>query len=132
MNWVLFFDGSCAFCSKSVQYVVRFDGRERISFAPLQGELAREKGFSGYAAATNGSMVLLRESDGRVFMHSDALIELAHALGGFWRFFKIARLIPRWLRDGVYRWIARNRYRFMGKTNACLLPDAALLKRLRN
>jgi predicted DCC family thiol-disulfide oxidoreductase YuxK len=132
MNWVLFFDGNCAFCSKSVQQVVRFDGQERVSFAPLQGELAREKGFSGYAAATNGSMVLLRESDGRVFMHSDALIELARALGGFWQIFRIARFIPRWIRDGVYRWIARNRHRFMGKKSACLLPDAALLKRLRN
>jgi predicted DCC family thiol-disulfide oxidoreductase YuxK len=132
MNWVLFFDGNCAFCSKSVQQVVRFDAQERISFAPLQGELATEKGFSGYAADTNGSMVLMRESDGRVFMHSDALIELARALGGYWNVFRIARWIPRWIRDGVYRWIARNRHRFMGKTEACMLPDAALLKRLRS
>ncbi len=132
MSWVLFFDGECAFCSRSVQQVVRLDTRERVSFAPLQGELAREKGFSGYAAATNGTMVLLRESDGRVFMHSDSLIELARALGGFWKIFQIARVIPRGLRDGIYRWVSRNRYRFMGKTSVCLMPDAALLKRLRN
>lgn len=132
MNWVLFFDGNCAFCSKSVQQVVHLDARERVSFAPLQGELAMEKGFSGHAAKTNGSMVLLRESDGRVFMHSDALIELARALGGYWIILTITRWIPRCIRDGVYRWIANNRYRFMGKAKACMLPDPALLKRLRN
>lgn len=130
MRWVFFFDGDCAFCSQSVRQVVRFDRQERISFAPLQGELAREKGFSKYAAEEGGTMVLLRESDGKIFMHSDGWIELANAIGGWWRILTVTRFIPKPLRDWVYRWVARNRYHFMGKSATCSLPDPAVMKRL--
>ena len=131
MTWVLFFDGDCAFCSKSVRQVVKFDKHQRVSFAPLQGKLAAEMGFARHAAESGGTMVLLRESDGKVFTRSDALIELARALGGGWRIFTLARFIPRPLRDWVYRWVADHRYLFMGKADACSLPDPELLKRLR-
>ena len=131
MGWVLFFDGDCAFCSSSVKRVARVDKHGRVSFAPLQGELAREKGFTKYAAQDGGTMVLLRESDGKVFMHSDGWIELANAVGGWWRIFTIVRIIPKALRDIVYRWVARNRYHFMGKVDSCSLPDPEVLKRLR-
>ena len=131
MSWVLFFDGDCAFCSKSVRQVVRFDRQQRVYFAPLQGKLSAEKGFTRYAAESDGTMVLLRESDGKVFIRSDALIELARALGGAWRLFTTARVIPKPLRDSVYRWVADHRYLFIGKSDACSLPDPELLKRLR-
>ena len=131
MGWLLFFDGDCAFCSNSVRQVVRFDKHARVSFAPLQGKLAAEMGFTRHAAADDGTMVLLREADGQIFTRSDALIELARALGGGWRIFKLARFIPKPLRDRVYRWIADHRYLFMGKSDACSLPGPELLKRLR-
>lgn len=131
MKWVLFFDGDCAFCASSVRRVFRLDKREHVDFARLQGELAARLGFSKHAAQDGGTMVLLREPDGAVFMHSDAWIELARALGGGWRVFSIARLVPRPLRDGVYRWVAANRYRFMGRAATCDLPDPALIARLR-
>jgi len=121
----------CAFCSKSVRQVVKFDKQKRVSFAPLQGKLATEMGFASHASAADGTMVLLREFDGKVFTRSDALIELARALGGIWRIFMLARFIPKPLRDGVYRWVADHRYLFMGKSDACSLPDPELLKRLR-
>ncbi|MBC8125582.1 MAG: DUF393 domain-containing protein [Gloeobacteraceae cyanobacterium ES-bin-144] len=112
--------------------VVRFDPRGNVCFAPLQGELAKTMGFSHFAAEEGGTMVLLRESDGRVFTHSDGWIELANALGGWWRVLTVTRFIPKPLRDMVYRWVARNRYHIMGKADHCALPDPELLKRLRN
>ncbi len=132
MGWILFFDGECAFCSKSVRRVFRLDRRGNVTFAPLQGKLSREMGFSHHAAKDGGTMVLLRESDGKAFTYGDAWIELANALGGWWRIFTSARLIPRPLRDAVYRWVAANRYRFMGKTDSCEMPDPELAKRLRS
>jgi predicted DCC family thiol-disulfide oxidoreductase YuxK len=132
MAWVLFFDGDCAFCSKSVQMVARLDRRGVISFAPLQGEFARKSGFSHHAAKVGGTMVLMRESDGKAFIESDALVELAGALGGGWRIFTAFRVVWKPLRDWVYRLIARNRFHFMGKAGHCALPDPELLKRLRN
>lgn len=131
MTWVLFFDGDCAFCSASVRRVVLFDKRQRVSFAPLQGTLAAELGFTRHAAESDGTMVLLRETDGQVFMRSDAMIELARALGGAWRVMTIARFIPKPIRDRVYQWVADHRYLFMGNSATCTLPDPELLKRLK-
>lgn len=131
MAWVLFFDGDCAFCSTSVQRAARYDTREQISFAPLQGEFSRKMGFEKHASEDGGTMILLRESDGKVFTHSDGLIEIARVFGGAWKLLTLARCIPKPLRDFVYRRIARNRYRLMGKSDTCILPDSALLKRLR-
>ncbi len=107
------------------------DKHQRVAFAPLQGKLAAEKGFSKFAAAENGTMVLLRESDGKFFTRSDALIELARVLGGWWRVTTLARFIPKPLRDVVYGWIANNRYRLMGKSDTCSQPDPEVVKRLR-
>jgi predicted DCC family thiol-disulfide oxidoreductase YuxK len=131
MAWVLFFDGNCAFCSESVRQAVRFDKHERLAVAPLQGKLAAQMGFSRYAAESGGTLVLLRESDGRVFLRSDALIELARMFGGGWRVFALARFIPRALRDRVYRWVADHRHLLLPKSASCRLPDPAVVKRLR-
>ena len=130
MGWVLFYDGDCAFCSASVRVVVRFDKNRRISLAPLQGERAEKLGFSRYADPAGGSMVLLRESDGKVFTHGASWIELARALGGGWRVFALARFIPKPLLDFVYRKIARNRHHFMGKADTCRLPTPDVRERL--
>jgi predicted DCC family thiol-disulfide oxidoreductase YuxK len=131
MSWVLFFDGDCGFCQGSAKWAARFDKRQQISLAPLQGKLAAEMGFTQYADAGGGTMVLLREPDGKCFLRSDAAIELARALGGLWRLFTVARVIPRPLRDAIYRWIARNRLRLAGRSGSCAMPDPELRKRLR-
>lgn len=131
MSWVLFFDGECAFCSSSVRWAARFDKHQRLSFAPLQGKLAADKGLSKYAAENGGTMVLLREADDQVFTRSSALIELSRVLGGCWRLCSVSRFIPRAWRDRAYDWVANHRYLFMGKSATCSLPDPAFSKRLR-
>ena len=130
MGWILFFDGDCAFCSAAVRRAMRFDRHHRLKFSALQGKLAAEKGFSAFADKNEGSMVLMRESDGKVFLRSDAAIELAGALGGWWRLFLPTRLIPRFLRDAAYQWVARHRYWFSKKGDFCLLPDPEMAKRI--
>jgi predicted DCC family thiol-disulfide oxidoreductase YuxK len=130
MGWILFFDGDCAFCSSGVRRVMRLDRRRRIRFAPLQGRFSREKGFEVHADPAGGTMVLLRESDGRVFLRSDAVVELTRALGGWWRIFLSARFLPRFLRDAAYRCVARNRYRLSKKGDFCVLPDPEMEARI--
>lgn len=132
MGYLLFFDGDCAFCSASVRRLVRFDTHERISFASLQGKLAAVEGFSKYAAKSGGSMVLLRESDKRVFTRSDALIELARALGGWWRICTVVRLIPTQLRDWGYDLVANHRDLLSGQSDTCAMTDPSVLARLRD
>lgn len=131
MSWVLFFDGDCGFCSASIRRVLRLDKRGCVFFAPLQGELARKLGLAYHAAESGGTMVLLRESDGALFTRTDALLELARLLGWPWRLARVAAVIPRRWRDGVYQAIADHRRTLSGKNPACQLPDAKLAERLR-
>lgn len=76
-------------------------------------------------------MVVLRETDGRIFLRSDAVIELARALGGWRKVGLLGLLVPRCLRDGVYKWIARNRHRFAGAGDACRMPTPEFQARMR-
>lgn len=122
MSWVLFFDGDCGFCSASVRWVLRLDKHGRVYFAPLQGELARKLGLDVHASETGGTMVLLRESDGKVFTRTDALLELARVLGWPWRLARVVSIIPRRWRDGVYQFIADHRRALSGKKRG--LPTA--------
>ena len=75
-------------------------------------------------------MILMRESDGRIFKRSDAAIELTRVLGGWWRLLTPVKFIPRFLRDRGYQWIADHRYWFSGKGNFCSMPDPEVEKRL--
>ena len=131
MNWVLFYDGDCAFCSASVRRVFLLDKRGHVSFAPLQGELAHGLGLEGHANERGGSMVLLREDDGALFIRTDALLELSRVLGWPWRLARFAAIIPRRWRDGIYQWMADHRRDLFGESDACHLPDARLAEKLR-
>lgn len=132
MSWVLFFDGDCGFCTASVRWVAQHDKRKQVWFAPLQGELAGQLGLGAYAAAA-GSMVVLREADQQLFTYGDAWIELARALGGPWRYLAVLlRIVPKFLRDALYRVLARNRHLLPGRNAACALPDPEWRQRLRD
>jgi predicted DCC family thiol-disulfide oxidoreductase YuxK len=130
MGWVLFFDGDCAFCSASVRRAVKLDTRKRLKFSPLQGKLAAVKGLAGNAAKQGGTMILMRESDGKIFRRSDALIELTRVLGGWWRLLTPVKIMPRFLRDAAYQWFADHRHWFSEKGNFCEMPDPEVQKRL--
>lgn len=129
---VLFFDGECGFCSKSVRRVYQLDAKGVIEFAPLQGELASKLGLQKFADKNGGSMVVLREGDGKMFTKSDAAVELGKALGGLWAMLAAAfSLFPKHARDWAYDLVAKNRYRIAGRGNQCSIPDEGFRKRMR-
>jgi predicted DCC family thiol-disulfide oxidoreductase YuxK len=130
MRWVVFFDGDCAFCSRSIRLLASLDRLDHIRLSPLQGPLAAEKGLGRYASEAEGSMVVFRESDGSVFTHSSSVLEMARALGVPWALFSIFAVVPKPLRDAIYKWIAGNRYRWFGKADVCQLPTEDVLRRL--
>ena len=86
--------------------------------------MAQKRGFSAEIAKAAGSMVVVRESDGAVFTESEACLELAKALGGFWRLAVILRLIPRALRDAVYRTVSRHRRSLWRCGGSCGVRDS--------
>jgi predicted DCC family thiol-disulfide oxidoreductase YuxK len=133
MALVLFFDGDCGFCNKSVRYVYQFDTRGAVEFAPLQGVLAVKLDLLKYSEKGGGSMVILREIDGVMFTKSDAIIELGKALGGVWAALASAfSLFPKLARDRVYDLIAKNRHMLAGKSNQCAVADKDFKARMRN
>ncbi|HEY3167972.1 MAG TPA: thiol-disulfide oxidoreductase DCC family protein [Candidatus Binatia bacterium] len=121
-NLVLF-DGVCNLCTASVQFIIRHDQAAIFSFAPLQSEIGREIcRTQGLDPADVQTFVLI--SRGRMLVRSDAAIEVVSRFGGAWKFLTILRLIPRVARDWIYSVVARNRYRWFGRTDACMIPTA--------
>jgi len=132
MSLVLFFDGECGFCSKSVRRVNRLDREGAVDFAPLQGKLSKELGLEEFADKKGGTMVLLRESDGERFFKSDACILLGKTLGQPWSALAgCYAIFPKSLRDSLYDFVARNRYLIAGRADACEMPGEGLRNRMR-
>ena len=132
MGLVLFFDGDCGFCNRSVRAVHGLDKHGDVEFSPLQGNLAKRLGLEEFADKEAGTMVILRESDGMRFFKGDAWIELGKTLGGIWAVLAgIFSMFPKTARDWGYDLVARNRYRLAGKGDSCRTPDESLRKRMR-
>jgi predicted DCC family thiol-disulfide oxidoreductase YuxK len=118
---VLLFDGVCNLCNGSVQWVLRHDREARFRFAALQSDTGQAllRRF-GLDPAQLDTVVLV---DGeRIFLRSDAPLEVARRLGGIWASLFIFKVLPRSLRDAAYDWVARHRYRWFGRQESCLLP----------
>ena len=132
MALVLFFDGECGFCNRSVRMVSCFDREGGVDFAPLQGKLSNELGLENFADKKGGTMVILRESDGERFYKSDAWILLGKTLGQPWAAIAICfAVLPKSFRDWIYDFFARKRYLIAGKADQCGMPDEVLRERMR-
>ncbi len=116
---VVFFDGVCGLCNRYVDFLLRIDAGGKLRFAPLQGQNAADK-FGRAEGGRLDSIALY--DDGRILEKSDAVIRIFEILGGVWRVFTLLGLIPKSLRDRIYEWTARNRYRVFGKRETCRLP----------
>lgn len=126
---VVLFDGTCGLCDATVQFLIARDSRRRLRFAPLQSPVGR-----GLLAAhglpvddTPGSMVYIE--GGRALTRSSAALAIARRLDGAWPLLSAFRVVPVFLRDAVYRFVARNRYRWFGRLDACRIPDASQRER---
>ncbi|MFN3241432.1 MAG: thiol-disulfide oxidoreductase DCC family protein [Planctomycetota bacterium] len=122
---LILFDGDCNLCNGSVQFVIKRDPQAKFRFAALQSDAARSALVAaGVTGELPDSIVLV--ADGRVRTRSAAALAIARRLGGLWPLLSIFWLIPYPLRDLVYDWIARNRYRWFGKQETCWVPTTEL------
>jgi predicted DCC family thiol-disulfide oxidoreductase YuxK len=126
---ILFFDGVCNLCHGAVQFVIRHDRRGVIRFASLQsraGKAAVAAVQQRYGRVPD-SLIFLDGAE--YFVESDAALHVAHYLDGGWKALGWLRIFPRFLRNAVYRIVARYRYRWFGRQDACMLPTPALKQR---
>lgn len=120
---VLFFDGECAMCNGSVKWIFARDQDDRLAFAALQGEAADEyRARHSDFPTTLDTFVLV--DDGVVYTRSTAALRVASYLGFPWNMSVVFRLVPRFLRDAVYDFVAKRRFDWFGKVESCWLPPA--------
>lgn len=127
---VVLFDGVCNLCNATVQFLVDHDPDAVLRFASLQSEPgARILAEHGMKAPEGDPDSVLLVEDGRVFERSSAALRIARHLRGFWKLFYVFVIVPRPLRDLVYRFIAHHRYRWFGKSEQCRVPTPELRAR---
>ena len=118
---ILLFDGVCNLCHGTVRFVLEHDRAARFRYAPLQSELARALlAPHGLDAGALDTVVLVDAAGAHV--RSDGALRTLRALGAPWSWLAVLALVPRPLRDAVYDFVARHRYRWFGKKDACPLP----------
>lgn len=127
-SWVLY-DGECGLCDRSVQFLLRHDRRGVFRFGALAGVTAAAvRGRHPDLPAADETMVLV-ENPGSTGEHvrvrSDAALAMLTRLGGGWRLAAGLRIVPPFLRDAVYRFVARRRNRWFGRLESCRIPSAA-------
>jgi predicted DCC family thiol-disulfide oxidoreductase YuxK len=120
---IIVFDAICVLCSANAQFVLKFDRAKVFRLASMQGETgaALYRKFDINPANPDSLIVV---SGDTALRDSDAVLAIYGGLGWPWRLAGIFKLIPRFLRDPVYRWIARNRYRIFGQRQTCWIPSA--------
>lgn len=127
---VILFDGVCNLCNGAVQFVIERDPKGRFRFASLQsdagGELLRTHGLK-VPEGDPESIVLIE--GGKAYECSSAALKIARGLSGGWWLLYAFMIVPSFIRDLVYRWIAANRYRWFGKSEECWVPTAELRTR---
>jgi predicted DCC family thiol-disulfide oxidoreductase YuxK len=127
---ILLYDGVCGFCNKSIQMIIAHDREGTLKFAPIQNKLGQEI-ISRHGLGNIDSVVFVDYTGGseRVFIRSNAALQVAAYLGGWWRLFLAFYALPRPLRDFAYETFARYRYRWFGKSDSCMLPSLEVRSR---
>ena len=122
---VILFDGVCNFCNAMVNFIIRQDKRNVFLFAPLQSN-AGQKLLEQYNIdwRENDSFVVIDR--GKAHIKGNAALKLYDRLPWYWKWTQIFWLVPKSIRNRVYNLIARNRYKWFGKRDQCMLPSPQL------
>lgn len=124
---VILFDGVCNLCNGSVLFIIKRDPQANFRFASLQSDFGQQQLLKFNRQATLESVLLIES--GKLYDKSSAALKIASKLSGVWPLLSLFRIVPKSWRDGVYTWIARNRYRWFGKREACMIPTPELKSR---
>jgi predicted DCC family thiol-disulfide oxidoreductase YuxK len=125
---IILFDGACNLCSGAVRFVIARDPHAQCRFASLQSDAARaacaKVGYDLPASATPSTIVVIE--GGRALERSDAVLAIARRMRFPWPVLGVFGVLPRGLRDVLYGFVARHRYRWFGHSDACMAPTSEL------
>lgn len=127
-NPVVLFDGVCNLCNKAVQFIIQRDKNHLVKFSALQSETGRRlQQEYGLPPETISSIILI--ADGKAYTQSTAALKLCKYLTALWPLLYGFIIVPTFIRDGVYRWVAKNRYQWFGRQDHCMIPTPELKNR---
>jgi predicted DCC family thiol-disulfide oxidoreductase YuxK len=123
---IILFDGICNLCNSAIQFVIKRDKKNLYKFAPLQSDTAKallqERGID----TSKIDSIILIDPNTAYYTKSSAALEIGKTFGGGWRLIGVFEWVPEPVRDWVYDLIAKNRYRWFGKQNECMVPTPEL------
>lgn len=125
MQSVVLFDGVCNLCNSFVQFVIKYDKNERFKFASLQSDFAEKELANFFMDSQKMSTVILLEN-GKLYSRSTAALRILNSLNGLWPLLYVFIIVPAFIRDVVYNLIAKNRYKWFGKKDSCMVPSPEL------
>ena len=121
MTGIILFDGVCNFCNGSVQFIIKRDQNKYFKFASLQSEVGAKLLMEYGVNSSIDSFVLIE--DGKLYTKSEAALLVCRSLNGLWKWGYAFRIIPLPIRNWIYEMIAKNRYRWFGKRDSCMIPS---------
>ena len=128
---IILFDGVCNFCNSAVNFVIKRDTEKQIVFAPLQTDTG-QKLLAQYDLPANEMQSFVFIEDGKEYTRSTAALKVCRYLRGLWPLCYCFIIVPKFIRDGVYNWIARNRYKWFGVKQQCMIPTPEIKARFLN
>lgn len=122
---IVLFDGVCNLCNGAINFLIDHDKDNKLLFASLQSDFGQGV-LKDYGMNTSDFDTFVFLKDGKMFTRSQGALEVMNVLGGVWSSLYMFRFVPSFLRDGVYKIVAKNRYRLFGQRDACRMPTPEL------
>lgn len=123
---IILFDGVCNLCNGAIQFIIKRDKKDTFRYAALQSEIGIQLIKERAIDTTKVDSIILIEPGVAYFTKSDAALNIAKEFGGGWKLLSIFTWIPKSFRDVIYDLIARNRYKWFGRKDACMIPTPEL------
>ena len=129
---IVLFDGICNLCNRSVLFIIRRDHKDQFRFAALQSEIGEHFLKERHIDSAETDSIILYEPGVAYYTRSSAALIIGKSFGGIWRLLTVLEWIPRPIRDFFYNLIARNRYRWFGRKEFCMIPTPELQSKFLN
>lgn len=123
---IIMFDGVCNLCNTFVQFVIKYDKNDNFRFVSLESKMGQEILEHLELKNKNIDSVVFFAPNVAYYIKSNAALEILKTLGGFFKISILLKIFPRFIRDYVYDFIAKNRYEWFGKKESCMIPTLEL------
>lgn len=119
---IILFDGVCNLCDATVQFIIKRDVKDVFRFVAIQSDLGQEIVRHIGVDTSKTDSIILYEPGQAYYYKAAAAFKIAKAMGGIFSLIHAFSMVPEWLSNSVYDWVARNRYKWYGKKNECMIP----------